>query len=233
MPKITVSSIEIELVRKNIKNIHLSVHAPDGRVMMSVPLRVSDREAYSFAQSKIDWIRKHREKFKNQKVQQEKQYVSGEIHCYNGKPYILNVIYINGAPKAVLRDEKYIDLYVKEGSTKEKREEVLYEWYRKKLKEEIPHLIDKWEPVMGVKVNEFGVKNMKTRWGTCNIRDKRIWLNLKLAQKPLHCLEYVVVHEMVHLLERNHNKIFTWYMNKFLPNWRKIKDELNGKFNNN
>lgn len=233
MSKITVSNIEIEIVRKNIKNIHLSVHAPDGRVRMSVPLRFSNKEAYSFAESKINWIKKHREKFKNKEIEAEKEYISGETHYYEGKPYILNVIYTDHSSKVSIRDEKYIDLYVKEGSTKEKREKVLSEWYRKKLKQEIPHFIDKWEPVMGVKVNTFGVKNMKTRWGTCNIRDKRIWLNLRLAEKQLYCLEYVVVHEMVHLLERNHNKVFIGYMDKFLPNWREIKDELNGKFNNN
>lgn len=141
---------------------------------------------------------------------------------------MLNVIYTNERKQGVeIRNKKYIDLYVRENTPKYLRERVIMEWYRNRLKELIPPLISKWEPVMGVKVNEFGVKMMKTRWGTCNPSARRIWVNLELAKKSPICLEYIVVHEMVHLLERTHNERFTAYMDRFIPNWRAVKAELN------
>lgn len=141
---------------------------------------------------------------------------------------MLNVIYTNERKQGVeIRNKKYIDLYVRENTPKYLRERVIMEWYRNRLKELIPPLISKWEPVMGVKVNEFGVKMMKTRWGTCNPSARRIWVSLELAKKSPICLEYIVVHEMVHLLERTHNERFTAYMDRFIPNWRAVKAELN------
>lgn len=227
MSQIIVSNIVIDVVRKDIKNIHLAVYPPDGRVRIAVPLKTNDEAIRLFAVSKISWIRKQQEKFNNQERQTEREFVSGESHFFMGNRYLLNVIYGNHAPKVNIRNKKYIDLYVKEGSSKEKREEILNEWYRNALKAEIPSLIEKWESIIGVKVNSWGVKNMKTKWGTCNTSANRIWLNLQLGKKPLHCLEYVVVHEMVHLLERHHNEKFMYYMDKFLPEWRSFKEELN------
>lgn len=162
-----------------------------------------------------------------QKRQPEKDFVSGESHYFLGTSYLLNVVETTKKQHAEIRISKYIDLYVRPDCSKEKREKVLSEWYRENLKSIIPEYIIKWEKVMGVKVNDFGIKLMKTRWGTCNVRDKRIWINLELAKKNPRCIEYVVVHEMVHLLERSHNDIFKGYMSKFLPNWKSIKDELN------
>lgn len=223
---ITIENIDIELIRKNIKNIHLSVHPPDGRVRLSVPKRMDDEAVRLFVISKLSWINKHKKKYSLQERQAEIEFLSGESHYFLGSRYILNIIETTGKQRVQLRDDKYIDLYVRENSTKEKREKIMLEWYRQKLKMLIPGYIEKWENIIGVRVNDWGVKLMKTRWGTCNIRDKRIWINLELAKKNVTCLEYIVVHEMVHLLERYHNDVFKGYMSEFLPNWKSIKNEL-------
>lgn len=223
---VTIENIDIELIRKNIKNIHLSVHPPDGRVRLSVPKRMDDEAVRLFVISKLSWINKHKKKFSLQDGQAEIEFLSGESHYFLGSRYILNIIETTGKQRVQLRDDKYIDLYVRENSTKEKREKIMLEWYRQKLKMLIPGYIEKWENIIGVRVNDWGVKLMKTRWGTCNIRDKRIWINLELAKKNVTCLEYIVVHEMVHLLERYHNDVFKGYMSEFLPNWKSIKEEL-------
>ena len=229
MEKIIINNIEIELTKKNIKNLHLSVHPPDGRVKISAPQYMDTDTIRLFAISKLSWIRKQQKKFINQERQPEREYVSGESHYFLGQRYLLNVIYTNKRKQGVeIRNKKYIDLYVRENTPKHLRERVMTEWYRRELKKLIPPIIAKWEPIIGVGVNEFGVKKMKTRWGSCNPKAKRIWLNLELVKKSPTCIEYVVVHEMTHLLERKHNERFIAYMDKFLPNWRAIKEELNG-----
>lgn len=229
MEKIIINNIEIELTKKNIKNLHLSVHPPDGRVKISAPQYMDTDTIRLFAISKLSWIRKQQKKFINQERQPEREYVSGESHYFLGQRYLLNVIYTNKRKQGVeIRNKKYIDLYVRENTPKYLRERVMTEWYRRELKKLIPPIIAKWEPIIGVGVNEFGVKKMKTRWGSCNPKAKRIWLNLELVKKSPTCIEYVVVHEMVHLLEKSHNERFIAYMDKFLPNWRAIKAELNG-----
>ena len=170
--------------------------------------------------------KKQKLKFENQERQSERLFVSGESHYYKGKRYLLNVIYHNAAPKLEIH-KTHIDLYSRDGSTNEQREKVFTEWYRKKLKEQIPALIDKWQEIIGVEVNDWGIKRMKTKWGTCTIADRRIWLNLELAKKPEHCLEYIIVHEMVHLIEHNHSDRFVASMDEFMPNWHFYKEELN------
>ena len=228
MRKITVENIDIGLVRKKIKNIHLTVYPPDGRVRLSVPVLMDDEAVHNFIISKLSWINKQRKKYSSYEPLPVKEFVSGEIHCFLGDEYILNIIETTGKQHIKLYDNKFMDMYVRKESTIEKREKILTEFYRQNLKDIIPSYIKKWESIMGVKVNEFGVKLMKSRWGTCNVRDKRIWLNLELAKKNIRCLEYIIVHEMVHLLERHHNNNFKEYMTKFLPDWKSIKDELNG-----
>lgn len=229
MKKLIIDDIEIELTKKNIKNINLSVHPPNGKVKVSAPKRVDDETIRKFIISKIPWINVQRDKFINQEKQEAKKYITGESHYFLGRKYFLNVIYTNKEKQRVnIRDKNYIDLYVRENANSDMREKIMREWYRGELKELIPSLIEKWEPIMGVKVNEFGVKSMKTLWGSCNIYAKRIWLNLELIKKSPICLEYVVVHEMIHLLERSHNKVFVAYMDQFMPNWKEIKAELNG-----
>ncbi|NLI89116.1 MAG: M48 family metallopeptidase [Epulopiscium sp.] len=228
MKKIIVKDIEIHLRRKKVKNLNLSVHPPRGEVRLSVPYNTSDDTIREFVLSKASWIKKHQDRFKNQEIVGVNKYISGESHYFLGKKYILNIIYIDKNPaKVEIKDDAYINIYIKKEASIEKRAKLLKEWYRKELKLLIPPLIKKWEKIMKVSVNEFGVKQMKTRWGTCNIRDKRIWINLELAKKTPECLEYIVVHEMVHLLERDHNDKFKAHMDKFLPNWRSIQAKLN------
>jgi predicted metal-dependent hydrolase len=227
--KLIVGDLEIELIRKNIKNLHLSVLPPDGRVRISVPKKQNDEAVRLFIVSKLSWIKKQRAKFQKQERQPEREFVSGESHYFLGERYLLNVIYTNKRKQGVKpRNKTYLDLFVQEGSDKEQRQKVMREWHRRELKALISPLIEKWEPIIGVKVESWGVKLMKTRWGSCNITARRIWLNLELAKKNPACLEYIVVHEMVHLLERLHNKRFVAYMDKFLPNWRSTRAELNG-----
>jgi predicted metal-dependent hydrolase len=227
MHQITVGNISIDVVRKDIKNLHLGVYPPNGRVRIASPLKIDDEAVRLFAISKMAWIKKHQLKFEAQQRQSERQFVSGESHYYNGNRYLLNVIYHNAAPKVEIRNKTYIDLYVRVGSTLEQREKVLTEWYRRQLKDQIPPLIDKWQKIIGVEVSDWGIKKMKTKWGTCTIEKRRIWLNLELAKKSKQCLEYIIVHEMVHLIERNHSDRFVAYMDKFIPLWHFYKDELN------
>lgn len=227
MRQITVRNIKIDVIKKDIKNLHLAVYPPTGRVRIAVPLETNDEQVRLFAVSKLSWIKKYRKKFAEQKRQTKREYVSGESHYFEGRRYLLNVIYHNEKPKVEIKDKTHIDLYVREGSDKEKREKVLTEWYRERLKENIPPLIEKWTKKIGVELKDWQVKKMRTKWGTCSVEDKRIWLNLELAKKPIHCLNYIVVHELVHFIERHHNNRYISLMDKYLPNWRVYRDELN------
>lgn len=225
--QITVESLIIEVARKDIKNLRLGVYPPDGRVRIAVPLHIDDEAVRLFAISKLSWIKKHQANFRKQEPQPKREFLSGESHYFQGKRYLLNVIYHQSRPRVELKNNTHINLYVRNNSNELQRQKAMIDWYRQQLKKDIPPLIKKWEEKMGVVVNDWGIKVMKTKWGTCNLQAKRIWLNLELAQKNQHCLEYVVVHEMVHLLERNHGDRFIALMDKFLPNWRLYKDELN------
>jgi len=227
MDKITIDNIDVEVISKKIKNIHLSVHPPDGRVRLAVPEKLNAEAIKLFVISKLSWIKKQRTKYKIQERQSVREFVSGESHYFLGTRYLLNVIETSGKQRVELRNKKYIDLYVRPNSSAKKREKIMMEWYRKYLKSIIPDYIKKWEKIIGVSVDFWGVKLMKTKWGTCNPDDKRIWINLELAKKNPRCLEYIIVHEMVHLLERHHNDKFIAYMDRFLPNWRSIRSELN------
>jgi len=225
--QIIVSNITIDVVRKDIKNLHLAVYPPSGRVRIATPLRLDDEAVRLFAISKLPWIKKQRSKFENQARETEREYVSGESHYFEGHRYLLNVIYHTSAPRVEIRNKKYIDLYVRTGSTTEQRERVMTRWYRQRLKDRVPALIEKWQKIISVEVGDWEVKQMKTRWGTCKVEAKRIWLNLELAKKPAPCLEYIIVHELVHLLERQHSERFIALMDKFMPQWRIYQDELN------
>jgi predicted metal-dependent hydrolase len=221
-----ISGIEIEVVKKDIMNMHLSVLPPMGKVRISAPISANEESIKLFAITKIGWIKKQIEKYESQPRQSEREYISGESHYVWGQRYRMEIRYTKIANNIEIKSNKLI-LTVRENSTQKQRENVMNEWYRNELKERIPSLIAKWEQIIGVKSDSWGVKNMKTRWGTCNWKDKRIWINLQLAKKPVNCLEYVVVHELVHLLEKSHSSIFVDYMDRFLPDWRVIKEELN------
>ena len=224
-----IGSLEIDVVRKNIKNLYIKVHPPNGQVSVVCPQRVDDVALKQFVSSKIDWIDKKQAKFKKLQTlppKSSQQYITGESCSFKGDRYLLNVIYHHAAPKVVIEPSQ-LNLYVRYGSISEQREQVLTNWYRQQLKAELPDLIAKWEEVVGVKTNSWGVKKMKTRWGTCNTQAKRIWLNLELIKQPQCCLEYVIVHELVHLLERKHNQRFWGYVNMFMPQWQQYQAELN------
>jgi len=225
--QIIIDDLVIDVVRKNIKNLHLRVYPPAGRIRVTAPLRITDEAIRLFAISKLAWIKRQQAKFTYQERQSAREFISGESHYYQGRRYLLNVISRNGPPTVTIRNNKTLDLIVRPGSDTAERERVLTAWYRRQLKQAIPPLIAKWEPIIGIKIAEWGVKQMKTRWGTCNITAQRIWLNLELIKKPSHCLEYVIVHEMVHLLERHHNARFTAYMSRFMPLWPHYREELN------
>ncbi|HEX8775257.1 MAG TPA: SprT family zinc-dependent metalloprotease [Pyrinomonadaceae bacterium] len=227
MRQITVSNITIDVVRKDIKNLHLAVYPPTGRVRIATPLNVNDEAVRLFAISKLGWIKKHRRSFSNQRRETKREYVSGESYYFEGNRYLLNVICHNAAPKVEIRNKTYIDLYIRPNSSTEQRERVMTEWYRRELKDKIPTLIEKWQGIIGVQVDDWKVKRMKTRWGTCKVELKQIRLNLELAKKPSSSLEYIIVHELVHLLERRHNARFVALMDKFMPQWRFHQAELN------
>ena len=226
MEQLKLGNITVEVVQKNIKNIHLSVHPPTGRVRISAPTRLDMDTIRVFAVSKLSWIKKQQAKFERQKREAPREFLNRESHYFRGKRYLLKVIEKNAAPTIELKHSK-IELYVRPQASKEKMKSVLDEWYRSQLKVSLPAIIEKWERKLNVQVNEFGIRKMKTKWGTCNREAKRIWLNLELAKKPVECLEYIVVHEMVHLFERNHNDRFVSLMDEFMPKWRFFKDELN------
>lgn len=226
MTSLIIDDIEIWVQKKKIKNIYLRVSAPQGRVQVSAPKNMKDEAIKMFLISKMPWIKKHKDKYTNQAKQCIREYVSDESVYLWGRKYVLKVVYSNKNNDIKIDGDRLI-LQVRENSTVGQREKLLNEWYRENIKSEIPKLLEKWQKIIGVTAEEWGVKNMKTRWGTCNVRDKRIWLNLQLAKRPPKCLEYVIVHELVHLLEKSHNNIFIGYMDEFIPNWRTIKKELN------
>lgn len=226
MEQFTVSNIKIDIVRKDIKNIHLAVYPPNGRVRIAVPIHIKDSTIKLFAASKIGWIKRNKKKFLEQDREPKREFVTRESHYFLGKRYLLKVIEGEVKPKVELKKKSYINLYVHPKTSIEIKKNIFTEWYRAELKKLIPLYIEKWQKIIGVQVNDWGVKQMRTKWGSCNIKAKRIWVNLELAKKPLHCLEYIVVHEMIHLLERHHNDRFQYYLNKFMPKWKAYRNEL-------
>lgn len=227
MHQIEVNGLTVDVVRKNIKNLHLAVYPPNGRIRVAAPMRVNDEAVRLAVVAKLGWIKRQQAKFEEQERESLREYVSGESHYFQGNRYLLNVIEQNGTPHVVIRNKKKIDLYIRPNSSQAQKEKVFSTWYREHLRTEIPALVTKWEKRIGVHADEWIIKKMKTKWGSCNIENKRILVNLELAKKSERCLEYIVVHELVHLLERPHNDQFLALMNKFMPNWKQYRDELN------
>lgn len=223
---LTVSGLEVRVTRKDIKNLHLAVYPPDGQVRISAPRSMSEDALRLAVVTRLGWIRRQQARFAAQERQSEREMVGGESHYVWGVRYRLQVEEADSPPRVQVGGSKLF-LRVRPGTSPEKRLAILNAWYRAELKARIPMLIEKWLPVVGVKLSAWGVKRMKTRWGTCNTAQKRIWLNLELAKKPPQCLEYVLVHELVHLLERRHNDRFRELMDGFLPLWRQYREDLN------
>ncbi len=224
---ITVSGLNVEVVRKAIKNLHLGVYPPHGRVRVAVPLALTDDSVRLAVIGKLGWIKRQRARFEAQPRQSEREMVSGESHFFLGRRYRLNVIVSDSTAKVVLRSNSTMNLHVRPGTSAEKCQQILQRWYREQLRVLIPLLLEKWQPEIGVQVAHWGIKRMKTKWGSCNMEAGRIWLNLELAKKLPSCVEYILVHEMVHLLERHHNDRFKEYMDRIMPKWRLHRDELN------
>lgn len=227
MTVVRVSDISAEVEWKAIKNVHLTIYPPDARIHVSAPQSMTEDAVRLFLLSKLSWIRLRVSEVANQLRQTPREYVSGENHFYKGQRYRLKVIYSNEPARVELQGNEYIVLYARNGSTAERRAEILREWYRSELKNTLPMLISKWEEVIGVKANKWEVKQMKTLWGSCNHRTHNIIFNLELIKKPLHCIEYVVVHELLHIKVRLHNEEYTRLLSRYLPNWQQTKDELN------
>ncbi|HSH05720.1 MAG TPA: SprT family zinc-dependent metalloprotease [Anaerolineae bacterium] len=226
---LVVDDIEIDVVRKKIKNVNISVRPPDGQVRLSAPHHVSLAQIRQIVRQKKSWIKSKQAKIKAHPPPPPLKMVAGEIHYVWGRPYALALLVGADRERVVLGSNGRLHLHLREGSNIEHRQKLLTEWYRALIKVEIPPLIAKWEPIIGRKVADWGVKKMKTRWGTCNIGARRIWLNLELAKKPPACLEFIVVHEMVHLLERYHNGRFYTFMDQFMPDWRQYEAMLNSR----
>ena len=226
--QIQIGSVTIDVDMKDIKNMHLGVYPPNGRVRIASPLKMDADSIRLFAISKLSWIKKQRKKFEEQDREAPRQYVDRESHYFKGQRYLLNVIeQESGKHQVVIRNKKYMDLYVTEGASRKKREKVLCEWYREQLYKTAAPLIEKWEDKMGIQLKDWRIRRMKTKWGSCNIEDKRIWLNLELAKKPLACIEYIIVHELCHFHERHHNARYVACLDRYLGNWREVRKELN------
>ncbi len=226
LAQIRLGEITIDVIRKDIKNIHLSVYPPTGRVKISAPSRMNLDTIRVYAVSKIGWIKKQQSKLRDQERETQREYVSRESHYFMGKRYLLKITETELVQTVVLRHRE-IELVVRRGADLKQRRQLMEDWYRKQLRKKAGRYISFWEKQMNLKVAEFGIRKMRTKWGSCNREAKRIWLNLELTKKPKECLEYIVVHEMVHLMERSHGLRFMAQMDKFLPQWRQYKDELN------
>ena len=224
--QIELGDITVDVVLKEIKHIHLSVYPPSGRVRISAPSRMSLNTIRIFTISKLDWIKQQRKKLQEQERETPREYLDRESHYVWGKRYLLKVIEGNAAPSVALK-HRWMLLRVRPGTDAKKKRAIVEAWYRWQLKKAVPPLIARWEPLMGVKAERFFVQRMKTKWGSCNHGARSIRLNTELAKKPRECLEYIVVHEMTHVLEPTHNARFVALMNQFMPQWQFYREQLN------
>lgn len=219
--------MRVDVVRKDIKNLHLAVYPPGGRVRVAAPEHLDDEAVRLAVVSRLGWIRRKQEDYVAQERQSAREMVTGESHYVQGRRYRLDVVDVAGRPSVALRDGHTLQLRVRGGASPTERDQLLQRWYRRLLRSQVEDLLAKWEPTIGVEVADWGIRKMKTRWGTCNSEARRIWINLELAKKSPSCLEYIVVHELVHLIERRHNERFRELMDRHLPQWRLYREELN------
>ena len=226
MAQVQLGDIAVDVVKKDIKNVHLSVYPPSGRVRISAPSRMSLDTIRVFAISKLDWIKQQQKKLREQERETPREYLDRESHYVWGKRHLLKVIESNSASEVVLK-RNILLLRVRSGSSEEKKQAALEEWYRDQLKVAVPPLIAKWESLLGIKVKRFFVQRMKTKWGSCSHGAGSIRLNTELVKKPPECLEYIIAHEMLHLLEPTHNSRFIALMDQYMPKWQFQRQELN------
>jgi predicted metal-dependent hydrolase len=223
---ITIGDLVIDVTRKDVKNVHLSVHPPYGRVTLVAPTNTRLDVARAYAVSKLPWIRGQQQQLIQQARETPRQLVERESHFLWGRRYLLSIVEQDAKPR-VEHDHKRIVMYVRPGADIEQRRGVLHQWHRKLLHATVPGIIEKWEPKIGRKVNQYFLQRMKTKWGACNHAEQNIRLNTELVRKPKDLLEYVIVHEMVHLIEPTHNERFVEILAKLIPNWRDCRTELN------
>ena len=224
--QIHLGDIAVDVLLKDIKNVHLSVHPPTGRVRISAPRRMRLDTIRVFAISKLDWIRQQQMKLRAQERETPREYVERESHYVWGKRHLLTVIEAEGPPSIEVRHSRLV-LRVPPRTGEERRQILIEAWYREQLKEAVPPLLARWQRLLGVRVQRFFVQRMKTRWGSCNPKTRTIRLNTELAKKPRACLEYLVVHEMIHLIEPTHNARFVALMEGAMPQWRSVREQLN------
>ncbi len=226
LSQVKLGDIEVDVVLKDIKNVHLSVYPPTGRVRISAPKRMSIDTIRVFAISKLDWIKQQQTKLREQEREAPRDYVDRESHYVWGRRYLLTVSERDEPPSIELKPSRML-LRVRPGTGEDEREALVEEWYREQLRESVPALLARWQPLLGVRVERFFVQRMKTKWGSCNHKAGTIRLNTELAKKPGECLEYIVVHELVHLLEPTHNARFVTLMDRFIPKWQFHRQVLN------
>lgn len=222
-----VGGVRVSIIRKAVKNLHLAVYPPDGWVRAAVPLGVSDEVVRAAVIDKLRWIRLQQAAMKEQARQSERELVSGETHFVLGQRYLLEVVEADGPGEVRLTQRRRLELRTPAGLDRDAKERLINAWYRARLKETVTPMIAKWEKLLGVEVASVGIKRMKTRWGSCNGTARRVWFNLELAKKDPASIEYVVVHELSHLIVRNHDARFVSLMDRHLPQWRTIRDALN------
>ena len=223
---IELGDIRVEVQRKNNKHAHLYVYPPEGRVHISAPLHMGLDALRAFAISRLSWIKAQQRQMRAQPRETEREYLNRESHQVWGRRHLLEVIEVNAAPVVELKHSALV-LQIRPGSDEARRKALLESWYREQLRAKLPVLLGKWQPLMGVNVRRILVQRMKTRWGGCNPSTGNIRLNTELAKKPPECLEYILIHELTHLIEPTHSNRFLALMDKFMPHWRQIKDELN------
>jgi len=224
--QIKLGDIPVDVVLKAIKNVHLSVHPPTGRVRIAAPKRMSIDTIRVFAISKLDWIKQQQTKLREQERETPREYVDRESHYVWGKRYLLTVSESDEPPSVELKHSRMV-LRMRPGTDERRRQALMEAWYREQIKQAVPLLLARWKPLMGVRVERFFVQRMKTKWGSCNHKARTIRLNTELAKKPAECLEYIVVHELVHLLEPTHNARFVALMDRFMPKWQFHRQVLN------
>lgn len=225
MQTITVNNINVEVFKKNIKNIHLWVYPPHWRLRVATPSHTDDEVIRLLLIWKLTWIKKQIKKFLSQDRETPREFINWESHYFLWKRYLLR---LNKANKwrVEIKSKKYIDLYVRDIESLPQKKNLMDKWYREELKKISDELVTKWKEKTWTPLNEFRIRNMKTRWGSCNIEAKRVWLNLELIKKDIKHIDYVILHEIIHIFERMHNDNFKAYMDKYMPNWREVREDM-------
>lgn len=226
MTELHIGDVAVDVILKNIKNIHLSVYPPTGRVRISAPLNSNLDTLRIYAISKLPWIKRNQTKLHNQARETPREYLERESHYVWGKRYLLKIVEHNAPPKIELKHNQLV-MYVRPNTQIYQMQVFLDVWYREQIRIFMPEMIGKWQRLMGVTVNNVYIQKMKTKWGSCNAKLGNIRLNSELAKKPIECLEYVVVHELAHLLEPTHNSKFVYHIEQFIPKWKTYRDQLN------